>query len=107
MVEFQASSPAKLNGIIRKLCFTYSKAADANTAVGTCAAHRQHSRRRRSAPTNSSVFKSELTGLNEYTMFSIQVSFYTVDLGPYSEVVNVSTDEGGRVLLMMAVEINK
>jgi len=40
-------------------------------------------------------------------MFSIQVSFYTVDLGPYSEVVNVSTDEGGKVLLMMAVEINK
>ena len=107
MVEFQASSPAKLNGIIRKLCFTYSKASDANTAVRTCAAHRQHSRRRRSAPTNSSVFNSELTGLDEYTMFSIQVSFYTVDLGPYSEVVNVSTDEGGRVLLMIAVEINK
>ena len=106
MIEFQASSPAKLNGIIRKLCFTYSKAADANTAVGTCAAHRQHSRRRRSAPTNSSVFKSELTGLNEYTMFSIQVSFYTVDLGPYSEVVNVSTDEGGGVFLM-AVEIER
>ena len=40
-------------------------------------------------------------------MFSIQVSFYTVDLGPYSEVVNVSTDEGGKVLLMMAVEVNK
>ena len=108
MVEFQASSPAKLNGIIRKLCFTHSKAADANTAVRTCASHQQHNRRRRSAPTNSSVFKSELTGLDEYTIFSIQVSFYTVDLGPYSEVVNVSTDEGGKGLLMMAVEmINK
>ena len=29
-------------------------------------------------------------------MFSIQAAFYTVKQGPYSAVINASTDEGGK-----------
>jgi len=102
MVEFQAASPDRLNGIIRKFSFTYCKAGDTctNATVRKYIADRQHSRRRRASPTNNNTFQAELQGLEEYTTFSIQVSFITILEGPFSAVINASTDEGGKDLLI-------
>ena len=97
MVEFQAASPERLNGIIRKFSFTYCKAGDICT-IRKYIADRQHSRRRRASPTKNSTFQAELQELEEYTTFSIQVSFITVLEGPFSAVINASTDEGGKGL---------
>ena len=98
MVEFQAASPERLNGIIRKFSFTYCKAGDTctNDALRKYVVDRQHSRRRRASPTNNSTFQAELQGLEEYTTFSIQVSLITILEGPFSAVINASTDEGGK-----------
>lgn len=98
MVEFQAPSPEKLNGIIRKFRFTFFKAGERNATVRRVTADRQHSRRRReSLASTDNTFKSELRNLEEYTMFSIQVAFITVKEGPYSKIFNASTDEGGKL----------
>ena len=100
MVEFQASSPEQLNGIIRKFSFTYFKAGNRNATVRKFTADRYHSRRRRESQTSNNTFQWELRDLDEYVMFSVQVSFFTVKEGPYSAVVNASTDEGGKSVQM-------
>lgn len=95
-VEFQAYSPEQLNGILRKYIFRIFKANVLNSPVWNYTFTLQRSRRRRAA-SNNSVVQKTLTGLEEYTMYSVQTAFFTVTRGPFSAAVNVSTDEGGNV----------
>jgi len=95
-VEFQAYSPEQLNGILRKYIFRIFKANMLNSPVWNYTFTLHRSRRRRAA-SNNSVVQKTLTGLEEYTMYSVQIAFFTVTRGPFSAAVNVSTDEGGNV----------
>lgn len=47
--------------------------------------------------TNSSDTTFTVGGLQPYTSYSFSIAAETVSLGPYSDTINISTVEGGRL----------
>lgn len=99
VVELQAYSAehAQLNGIIRQYVFKVFKASVVNSTVRKDFHVIQQRRKRREVSNNTNIVRVTLKNLEEYTMYSVQASLFTVKEGPYSAVVNVSTDEGGMI----------